>query len=86
VEEYVLRIIEKRSLGRIFRARREKATGGWRELHREELYNLYASRNIVRLEKSRRMRWMGHIAPMRATRNDFSRNSRNDEINIKTYV
>jgi hypothetical protein len=42
-EEYVLRTVEKRALGRIFGARREKVTGGWRELHREELYNLYSS-------------------------------------------
>jgi hypothetical protein len=81
-----LRTFEKRELERIFGARRDKVAGGWRELHREELYNLYSSRNIVSLEKSRRMRWMGHVAPMRAVRNDFSWNSRNDEINFKTYV
>jgi hypothetical protein len=71
-----LRTSEKRALGRMFGATREKVTGGWRrELHKVELYNFYSSRNIVGLEKYRRMRWMGHVAPMRAMSNDFSRNS-----------
>jgi hypothetical protein len=38
--------------------------GGWRELHEEELHNLYYSANIIRMIKSRRMRWIGHVARM----------------------
>jgi hypothetical protein len=39
-------------------------TGGWRKLHNEELHNLYSSPNIIRIIKSRRMRWAGHVARM----------------------
>jgi hypothetical protein len=39
-------------------------TGGWRKLHNEELHNLYASPNIIRMIKTRRMRWAGHVARM----------------------
>jgi hypothetical protein len=39
-------------------------TGGWRKLHNEELHNLYSSPNIVRMIKSRRMRWAGHVTRM----------------------
>jgi hypothetical protein len=39
-------------------------TGGWRKLHNEELHNLYSSPNIIRMSKSRRMRWAGHVARM----------------------
>jgi hypothetical protein len=43
--------------------------GGWRKLHNEELHNFYSSQNIIRMFKSRRMRWAGHVARMGATRN-----------------
>jgi hypothetical protein len=46
-------------------------TGDWRELHDEELHNIYSSPNIVRMIKSRRMRWAEHVAPMRANRNVY---------------
>ena len=49
-------------LRRIFGPRREEVTGEWRRLHNEELNDLYSSSNIVRLIKSRRMRWAGHVA------------------------
>jgi hypothetical protein len=39
-------------------------TGGWRKLHNEELHNLYSSPSIIRIIKSRRMRWAGHVARM----------------------
>jgi hypothetical protein len=46
-------------------------TGDWRKLHNEELLNLYSSPNIIRLIKSRRMRWAGHVARMGETRNAY---------------
>jgi hypothetical protein len=51
-------------LGRIFGPRRDEVTGDWRRLHNEELNDLYCSPNIVRVIKSRRMRWAGHVARM----------------------
>jgi hypothetical protein len=44
-------------------------TGGWRKLHNEELHNLYSSPSIIRIIKSRRMRWAGHVAQMGERRN-----------------
>ena len=52
---------ENRVLRRIFGPRRDKVTGEWRNLHKEELNNLYSSPNIVRVINSRRMRWAGHV-------------------------
>ena len=51
-------------LSRIFGPRRDEVTGEWRRLHNEELNDLYSSPNIVRVIKSRRMRWAGHVARM----------------------
>jgi hypothetical protein len=50
-------------LRKIFGPNRE-ADGSWRKLHNEKLHNLYSSPNIVRVIKSRRMRWVGHVARM----------------------
>jgi len=50
-------------LRRIFGPKREE-DGSWRKLHNDELHNLYSSPNIVRVIKSRRMRWAGHVASM----------------------
>ena len=44
--------------------KREKVTGKWRKLHNEELNDLYCSPNIVRMIKSRKIRWVGHVACM----------------------
>jgi hypothetical protein len=49
---------------RVFGSKRYEATGEWRELHKEELRDLYSLLNIVRVVKSRRMRWAGHVARM----------------------
>ena len=49
---------------RIFGPKRDEVTGEWRRLHNEELNDLYSSPNIVRVIKSRRMRWAGHVAHM----------------------
>jgi hypothetical protein len=47
----------------------DEATGGWRKLHNEELHNLYSSPSIIRIIKSRRVRWAGHVARMVEKRN-----------------
>jgi len=63
-EERKLRAFENMVLRRIFGQRRDEVTGEWRRLHNEELSDLYSSPSIVRVTKSRRMRWAGHVARM----------------------
>ena len=63
-EEHRLRVFENRVLRRIFAPKRNGITGEWRKLLSEELNSLYSSPNIVRVIKSRRMRWAGHVARM----------------------
>jgi hypothetical protein len=62
-EEHRLRVFENRVLRRIFGPKREE-DGSSRKLQNDELHSLYSSHNIVRMIKSRRMRWAGHVARM----------------------
>jgi hypothetical protein len=61
-------LFENRVL-RIFGPKRDDVTGGWRKLHNEELHNLYSSPRIIRMIKSRRMRWAEHVVRMGEKRN-----------------
>jgi hypothetical protein len=63
-----MRILWNRVLRRIFGPKRDEATGEWRRLHNEELNGLYPSPNIIRVIKSRRMRWVRHVARMEGKR------------------
>jgi hypothetical protein len=64
-------VFENRVLRRIFRPKRDEVTGEWRKLHNEELRDLYSSPRIIRIIKSRRMRWAGHVACMGEKRNSY---------------
>ena len=57
-------MFENRVLRRIFGLKRDEVTGEWRKLQNEEPNNLYSSPSTVRVIKSRRMRWAGHVARM----------------------
>jgi hypothetical protein len=69
--EWLFRIVQVctalrpvRLSSRIFRPKRDGVTGGWRKRYNEELHNLYYSPSIIRIIKSRRTRWAGHVARM----------------------
>jgi len=57
-------VFENRVLRRIFGPKRDEVTGEWRKLHNEELSDLYSLSNILRVVKSKRLRWAGHVARM----------------------
>jgi hypothetical protein len=63
-EEHRLRVFENRVLRRIFGPKRDEVRGGWRKLHDEKLNKLYPSPSVIIMSKSRRMRWIGHVALM----------------------
>jgi hypothetical protein len=66
-----LRVFENRVLRRIFGPKKDKMTGGWRKLHIEELHNLYSSPSVIRMIKSRKMRWAWHVVRMGEKRNAY---------------
>jgi hypothetical protein len=61
-EKHRLRAFQNRVLRRIFGPKMDGVEGGWRKLRNEELHNLYCSPHIIRMVKSKRMRWVGHVA------------------------
>jgi hypothetical protein len=63
-EKHRLRVFENRMLRRIFGPKRDEVMGDWRKLHNEELHNMYSLSNIIRMNKSRRIQWAGHVARM----------------------
>jgi hypothetical protein len=64
-------VFESRMLWRMFGPKRDEVTRDLRKLHNEKINNLYSSPNIIRMMKSRSMRWAGHVARMGATRNAY---------------
>jgi hypothetical protein len=70
-EEFRLKVSENRVLRRIFGRKRDEVAGGWRRLHNEELHNLYASPNVIKVIKSRRMMWAEHVALIGQMRNAY---------------
>jgi hypothetical protein len=63
-----LKLFEDRVLRRIFGPKWDEVTGEWRKLHNDDLNDLYSSPKVVRVNKSRRTRWAGHVARMRERR------------------
>jgi hypothetical protein len=78
-EEHRLRVFENKVLRRIFGSKMDEETGGWRKLHSEELHNLYSLPSIIRIFKSSRMMWAGHVAHIGEKRNVYRLLVRNPE-------
>jgi hypothetical protein len=70
-EEHRLRVFDSRVLRRIFGPKRDEVTGDWRRLHNEELNDLYSSPSIIRVIKSRRLRWAWHVTRMGEERDAY---------------
>jgi len=70
-EEHRFLVFDNKVLRRIFGFKREEVEGGWTRMHNEEHNNLYTSQNIIRVIKSRRMRWMAHVAHIGEMRNSY---------------
>jgi hypothetical protein len=64
-------VFENRVLRRIFGPKRDGVTGEWRKLHNEELHDLYSSPSIIRMVKSKRMRFVGHVARRSKEKNAY---------------
>jgi hypothetical protein len=67
-EEHIPRVFENKALRRIFGSKRDEVTEGWRQLHNEELRDLYFLPRIIRTIKFGRIRWTGHVARMEEMR------------------
>jgi hypothetical protein len=82
------KLFETRVLRRIFGPKRDEVKGRWRQLHNEEHHDLCPSQSIIRMVKSRKMRWTGHIARMgrRGTRIDYWWETRGRETTRKTKI
>jgi len=63
-DEHKLRVFENKILRKIYGPKRDEMTGEWRRLHNDELYGLYDSPNVVKIMKSRRLRWADHVSRM----------------------
>jgi hypothetical protein len=72
-------VFENSVLRREFGPKRDEVTGGWRKQRNEELHSLYSSPSIIRMIKSRRMRWTGHVARMGEKRNTYRKLVRKPE-------
>jgi hypothetical protein len=66
-----LRVFENRVLRKVFGQKRDEVKGEWRKLHNEELRDLYSSPSIIRIIKSKKIRWAGHVARMGEKRNAY---------------
>jgi hypothetical protein len=64
-------MLENRVLRRIFESNRDEMTADWSKLHNEELHNLYSSSNLIKVVKSRRMRWARYVKRMGKTKNAY---------------
>jgi hypothetical protein len=62
IKKHRLNRFKARELRSIFGSKGDKVTGGWRKLHNEELHNSYSSPSIIRMIKSRKIKWAGHVA------------------------
>jgi hypothetical protein len=70
-EEHRLRVFENRVLRRIFEPKGDEVIGSWRKLNNEKLHSLCSSPSIIRVMKSSRMLWAGHVARMGEKRNVY---------------
>jgi hypothetical protein len=79
-------VFENRVLRRIFGPKRDEVTGGWKKLHNVELRDLYSSPSIIRMIKSMRMRWAGHVARMGEKRNAYRGKETTRETKIGGWI